>query len=115
MGTPSLDDEWIRVPRRTVGDKALMEFALSYNPYEVYDDFNAVADISEFVREQFEKSGVLEVGLNELRTTLFFHQRAHRHAGNGDAFGDRAIVVALLDRIREVSGGGVRRAGHGIS
>ena len=45
MGTSGFDGEWIRVPWRTVGDKALMEFALSYNPYEVCDDSNAVAEI----------------------------------------------------------------------
>ena len=29
---------------------ALMEFALSYNVYEVHDDFDAVAEISDVVR-----------------------------------------------------------------
>lgn len=88
-----------------------MEFALTYNAYAVHDHFAAVAEICDVVRSHFEQSGVIEGDLSELRTALFFQQRAHRHAGDRDAFGSRPIVVALLDRIREISDGGVQRVG----
>jgi hypothetical protein len=112
MSERGLEGGWISVPTSADGDAALMEFALSYNAYEVHDDFDAVAELSDAVRSHFERSGVIEGSLNELRTTLFFHQRAHRHAGGDDAFGSHAIVVALLDRIREISGGRVRRVDY---
>lgn len=108
MTTPSKDDEWVSVPPNTVGEQELMEFALSYNAYAVHDDFSRVAEISESVQARFNDSVMLDVSVDDLRATLFFKQRAHRHGGWG-RFTDDPVVFALLDRIRELSGGRVPR------
>lgn len=103
MTTPSKDEEWVSVPPNTVGEQELMEFALSYNAYAVYDDFARVAEISQTLQARFNESAVCDAILDDLRATLFFKQRAHRHGGWG-RFSDDPIVFALLDRIRELSG-----------
>lgn len=107
------DEDWVEVPPSTADDQALIVFALTYNAYAVHDDFTAVADISESVQARFVKSGAFDASLDELRATLFFKQRAHRHGGWG-RFGGDQTVAALVDRIRELSGGRVRRIGDGV-
>jgi len=108
MTTPREDEEWVAVPPDTVGEVELMEFALTYNAYAVHDDFSKVAEISEIVQARFNEAAVLDASLDALRATLFFKQRAHRHGGWG-RFTDDPVVFALLDRIRQLSGGRVPR------
>jgi hypothetical protein len=101
-------DGWVPVPPNTAGAEELMEFALTYNAYAVHDDLSKVAEISEAVHARFNESAVFDARLDDLRATLFFKQRAHRHGGWG-RFTDDPVVFALLQRIRELSGGSVSR------
>jgi hypothetical protein len=108
MATMDEHEDWVAVPANTAGEQELMEFALTYNAYEVHDDFSKVSEIAAAVQAHFNDSAVFDASLDDLRATLFFKQRAHRHGGWG-RFGHDPVVVALLNRIRELSAGRVRR------
>lgn len=112
MATAPDEAHWVEVPSSTADDQALIEFALTYNAYAVHDAFHVVADISESVQAQFAKTGAFDASLDDLRAALFFKQRAHRHGGWG-RFTDDQMVIALVDRIRELSDARVRRVDGG--
>ncbi len=105
----SEDATWIVVPTRVAADQELIDFAGSYDGYAARGGFEGAATTTDDARASFARGEELPGDLDVLRTALFFEYRAHRHVGGYGRFGGIPIVWPLIDRIREVSGGRVRR------
>jgi hypothetical protein len=84
---------------------------LSYDGYAWAGDLN---EIGEVTRRAWDQTGELGEDIDLLRAVLFREQRSSRWAGGG-LFGQRVpfdrepFVVALVARIRRLSGGSVDR------
>lgn len=99
------------MPTRGAPDQKLIDFAASFNGYEVHGSFERAAAVSGEVTAGFDSDGALPDDLDAVRTALFFQYRAHRHGGGYGAFGDIEIVWPLIERIRDRSGGRVHEVG----
>ena len=101
-------DGSIDVPDSTVPLHVIWEFALSYNAYERHGD---IADNANQVSTTYVGDGVLPDDLATLRSALFFEQRRAHHFGEYGPREAPVYVIALLDKIRELSGGSVAGPG----
>jgi hypothetical protein len=94
----------VAVPEAGAGEEALIEFALTCPPD---------ADLYAQALSRWEQTGSIEGDLETLRAALAGAQRQHRWTGTsifGSAPFDRdPFVLALVERIRELSGGTVQR------
>lgn len=104
----------IPVPGPEAPWSEVWRFALSWNGYIRHGAFEAVAEVAKAARDGWKESGVLSQNLPELRTALFFEQRAYRHSDQmlaGPAQGsegpEEEYLRALLRRIADLSGGAV--------
>lgn len=82
-----------------------IEFALSYNGYMRHHDFDTVAAIGNGTLDRWQERGELPVDLNTLRCALFFEQRRWRHFDVTPEGSARQYIAALIERIRDLSGG----------
>lgn len=83
------------------------EFALTYNAYNRGGDFDAVVSIDQQVRQTWDRDASLPNDVDVCRATLFFEQRRFRHLDAEPAGDDDRFVRAILDQIRDLSGGRV--------
>lgn len=85
----------------------LVTFAHTYNSYDLHGGSEGLAEVVAPARRDWERTGGLPGDLDVLRACLFFQQRSHYWDGGSWDFGTDRFVVALLARIRELSGGTV--------
>jgi len=89
---------------------AIFDFALTFDGYKLNGDedtgFQNCAEIANNARDVWYETRNLPESLHDLRSCLFYEQRRYHHTG-GTLFGsdDIKYLVALVGRIREVSGG----------
>jgi hypothetical protein len=83
------------------------EFALTFNGYLRLGNFEAVAKVSDECSSQFRRDGTLPDELDPVRTALFMEQRGWRDqmASPYDVPEAKAYIQALVEKIRELSGG----------
>ncbi len=62
---------------------AWVQFALTFDGYAEKGTHEACAAFANAARERWEQAGTLPVGLNDLRTALFFEQRRWRWSNEG--------------------------------
>lgn len=95
------------VPDAGAGFPALVTFAHTYNGYDLHGGSAGLADLVAPARDRWDRTGALPGDVDELRACLFFQQRSHYWDGGLWDFATEPFVVALLDRIRALSGGTV--------
>jgi hypothetical protein len=83
------------------------EFALTYNAYSRGGDFDSVAKVERQIRETWDRDSTLPNDLEICRTALFFEQRRLRHLDSEPIGEDDRFVRAILNQIRDLSGGRV--------
>jgi hypothetical protein len=103
------DPPLVRVPGEGAGFAELVTFAHTYNGYDLDGGSAGLAELVVPVRQGWERTGELPGELDALRACLFFQQRSHYWDGGLWDFGTDGFVVAILDRIRALSGGTVPR------
>ena len=102
--------QMIAVPNDDANLAEIFDFALTYKGYELNGDedmgFQNCANIANNAKRDWLETKNLPESLHELRSCLFFEQRRDRHSG-GTLDGPEGFnyLVALVGRIREVSGG----------
>ena len=82
-------------------------FALTYNGYDRHGGFDGTAAINSDVRSKWDKDQTLPDDLEVLRCALFFEQRRWRHIDTHPQGDDLNFIEALVDHIRDLSGGTV--------
>lgn len=97
VAVPASDAPWFEI----------WEFALSYNAYERHDGFDGAARIGNDAAEAWARDRAVPQDLARARAALFFEQRRYRHFGFDPENEDAHYVRALVDGIRELSGGQV--------
>ena len=102
--------QMIAVPNDDANLAKIFDFALTYKGYELNGDedtgFQNCANIANNAKRDWFATKNLPESLHELRSCLFFEQRRDRHSGGTlDGPEDFNYLVALVGRIREVSGG----------
>jgi hypothetical protein len=102
VAIPAGSDEW-----------AVIEFALSYNAYDVLGSDRVAASALRVI-DRWHGNGILPRELATLRTALFWAQRQHKHTEDPQPFNELPIVVALLSQIRAVAPDGVDRVGSDL-
>ena len=95
--------EQVAVPADDAGEWDLITFALTFNAVDVLGSFEEVASLAAQTRSGWERDGRLPAHVTELRTSLYFEQRRHRHLET-DLSVD-PFVRALVQAIRKQSGG----------
>jgi len=82
-------------------------FALTFNGYLRLGDFEAVAKVSDGCSSQFRRDGTLPDDLDAVRAALFMEQRGWRDQMSSpyDHHEPKAYIQALVEKIRELSGG----------
>ena len=83
------------------------EFALTYNAYSRSGDFDSVARIDREVRQTWNRNATLPDEIERCRTVLFFEQRRFRHLDAEPKGENDRFVRAVLNQIRDLSGGRV--------
>ncbi|GAA1551205.1 hypothetical protein GCM10009827_084750 [Dactylosporangium maewongense] len=101
------DPPLVAVPGEGAGFAELVTFAHTYNGYDLHGGSEGLAEVVAPARREWERTGGLPGDLDVLRACLFFQQRSHYWDGGSWDFGTDRFVVALLARIRELSGGTV--------
>jgi hypothetical protein len=101
---------FVDVPGPACSVLEIHRFALTFDGY-ARGGFVAAAEVANPALSNWFADGSLPEDLDELRTCLFFEQRRHRHMDSG--FGGPAdpnepYLRALIEKIREVSGGRVK-------
>ena len=103
-----MDEPFILVPGPTARWwPEINEFALTYNGYIRNGDFDVVSGIDERVRLSWERDASLPDEIGICRATLFFEQRLFRDLDTEPSGSDDRFIRAVLERIRELSGGEV--------
>ncbi|MCT9934509.1 hypothetical protein N5079_30320 [Planotetraspora sp. A-T 1434] len=97
----------VRVPDDRAGFAALVTFAHTYNGYDLHGGTEGLPQVVLPVHGHWEQTGELPDDIDVLRACLFFQQRSHYWDGDSWDFETEPFVVALLTRIRALSGGTV--------
>jgi hypothetical protein len=82
-------------------------FALTYNGYDRHGGFDEVASIGNGMRAQWSQNVELSDDLGELRCSLFFEQRRYRHRDCAPEGAELDYIRALVEAIRDATGGSV--------
>lgn len=95
---PGPEDPWF---------PTINEFALTFNGYMRVGDFEAVAKVSDRCSTRFRRDGTLPDDLDAVRAALFMEQRGWRDQMSSpyDHPEAKAYIQALVEKIRELSGG----------
>ena len=80
------------------------EFALTWNAYNRVGSLDVVHVIASAVNGAIDRGALGEVSVDDLRTTLFFYQRASRHT---DSVPPQGRVAAILGALSQKTGGAV--------
>ena len=103
----------IPVPGQDATQSELLFFAITYNGYNrIKGGVPAVANLANPVIDKFKKEKTLPEDLNLLRLTLFWLQRSGHNQEQMDGSSwsrSESIWHAIVDKIREVSGGYVEK------
>ena len=97
----------VPVPPDGADDGVVIRFAHSYDGYAAHGTVPELGAVVRPVHDHWKPTGELPADLDLLRACLFFAVRAHRFTGDPEPFTADTFVLALLGRIREVSGGTV--------
>lgn len=97
----------IPVPAEGAPEGEIIRFAHSYDGYAAHGTVPELGAIVRPVHEHWKPTGELPPDLDLLRACLFFAVRAHAFTGTVEPFTDDRFVLALLGRIRVLSGGRV--------
>ena len=89
------------IPRPHSSWREIGSFALSFNGYEHWRSFEKCAKVAIGCSRAYDSEGALPDSLTELRTCLFYKQRALRHMGYDPDEEDMQYIRALVKRIRE--------------
>ena len=81
--------------------------ALTFDGYGGPGGFEGAAEVANTSRARWAADGTLPDALVEARRALFFEQRRWRHFGVDPGEADERYVRALVERVRELSGGRV--------
>ncbi len=84
----------------------IWQFALTYDGYRHHPD--DAATIGNSAIAAWRRDRTLPDDLDTTRTALFFEQRRYHHVGTDPGAEVVEYLTALLDRIRQLSGGRVR-------
>ena len=88
------------LPPQNVEWSTLQLFALTFNGYNHWGSFEKCAEISYRYSEQYREKHLLPESLTDLRTCLFFEQRACRHGGHDPDAETMAYLHAIVEAIR---------------
>lgn len=99
----------VRVPGEGAGFAELVTFAHTYNGYDLHGGPAGLNEVVVPTHQAWERTGDLPDDVDALRACLFFQQRSHYWDGGLWDFETAPFVVALLARIRALSGGTVPR------
>lgn len=80
--------------------RTIVPFALSFNGYDFCGSFEKCAVINSKNVKLYRAKKILPNSLTELRTCLFFEQRAWNHLGYGTNEEAMEYVHALIEQIR---------------
>ncbi|GGM42169.1 hypothetical protein ACFFX1_12220 [Dactylosporangium sucinum] len=94
MGEP------VPVPGPGAGIEEISAFAHSYDGYALHGQHPAPT-----ARDTWNKDGTLGDDVDVLRACLFFEARANRFGGGFGRFERDPYILALVARIRDLSGG----------
>ncbi len=97
----------VRVPDADAGFPELVTFAHTYNGYDLHGGPAGLNEVTIPVHREWKRTGDLPGDVDALRACLFFQQRSHYWDGGLWDFETEPFVVALLARIRALSGGTV--------
>jgi hypothetical protein len=97
----------VPVPPPSASIMVILDFALTYDAYRMHGGFSRVVRIAQRTRSKWQKTGAVSVRLPTARAALFFEQRGAHWAGIDGGDVDDVYIRALLDRIRQFSGGSV--------
>lgn len=100
----------VRVPDEGARFAELVTFAHTYNGYDLHGGPAGLNEVVLPVRREWERAGDLPGDADTLRACLFFQQRSHYWDGGLWDFETEPFVVALLARIRTLSGTVPRRS-----
>lgn len=98
-------DARLTIPPSVAPWPEIWRFALSYNGYDGHGGFDGAAQIGNASAERWSVDGSLPDSLATARAALFFEQRRHRHFDSDPQPEAAAYIRALVDHIRELSGG----------
>jgi hypothetical protein len=102
-----LPDGSILVPGPDASGSEISVFALTYNGYSRHGGMSGIGERMNRLAADFEQRGQLSDDLSELRTALFFEQRRAHHVEPYGPDWPTPYVLAVLDRIRDQTGGSV--------
>lgn len=94
----------VAVPTRDSSDQDLIEFAHTYNGYELHGGMEGLTMLFDVVRDQWMQTRRLPANIDVLRACLFYAVRGHRHSGGYEPFGQDPFVAALIESIRGRAG-----------
>jgi hypothetical protein len=99
--------EQVPVPEPGSDESTAVMFAHTYHGYELHGGLEELAELVQRERDRWEQTGELSDDVDILRACLFYEVRAHRHSGGYSNFAEQPFTVALMTRIRSLSGGTV--------
>jgi hypothetical protein len=100
----------VPAPADDAGEWDLIAFAHTFNAVDVLGSLDAVASLAAQTRSGWERGSRLPADMTELRISLYFEQRRHRHLETDLSLDP--FVRALVQAIREVSNGFVPAMGN---
>ncbi|MEU7822427.1 hypothetical protein [Catellatospora sp. NPDC049133] len=95
----------VRVPSADAESSEFVEFAHSYNGYELHGEMEGLSRLVQSVRHRWQEPAELGDDLDVLRACLFHEVRGHRHSGGYGRFEQDPFVAALLTGIRRLAPG----------
>lgn len=95
IAVPDLDAPWSEI----------WEFALTYDAFGRHGGFTGAAQIGNAVHDQWAHGRRLPDDLSTLRAALSFQQRRFEHFGVNPQGDDARFVLALLAKVRTLTGG----------
>ncbi|MBS1846838.1 MAG: hypothetical protein JST73_01035 [Actinobacteria bacterium] len=101
----------IVVPPADAPFHEIWEFALTWNAYMRHGSAESVGEFANRIRGDFFAGLPLPEDLASLRTALFFEQRRAHHFASPLRDGTRRYVIALLEKIRGLTGGQISGRG----
>jgi len=92
------------IPSSNASRNDIASFAMTFNGYKYHGSFDKCANVASEVSEHFRKhNSYSDVSLDTLRTALFFHHRAIRHAElTPNMQYVRKLLAAIRKRVAEM-------------
>jgi hypothetical protein len=110
LGRSVADSALVRSKIPLVGsdwEHEVIDFALTFNGYEYWGSFDRCAEVARRCLRIHEQTGNLPETLTELRTCLFWLQRADRWNSQSDGYDqpkeEKRFIPELLEAVRRIS------------